>query len=243
MRRSKSVPSGGTRLEIAVALTASALVLGLTMFAVPPTAALFTADYPEAVTFETGTIFQGERVTPAFKVADHSSGTGSDASSPVAFAGDGRTFQTSAWPATFAAGRYVELRFNDPLPAAVALSAVSFDLAWASVAGNACMYFELRDSGGTLVDTEGSSASPLACRATSALGNLITPLPPLTVTDQANAATVRMFVASSGAAGTVIDKAVLTVTYNGEQFTLYPTDVTDLADGSPWIEHWGLAGP
>ena len=110
MRRSKSVPSGGTRLEIAVALTASALVLGLTMFAVPPTAALFTADYPEAVTFETGTIFQGERVTPAFKVADHSAGTGSDASSPVAFAGDGRTFQTSAWPATFAAGRYVELR-------------------------------------------------------------------------------------------------------------------------------------
>ena len=243
MRRSMSVPSGGTRLEIAVALTASALVLGLTMFAVPPTAALFTADYPEAVTFETGTIFQGERVTPAFKVTDHSSGAAADASSPVAFAGDGRTFQSSAWPATFTAGRYVELRFNGPLPAGVALSSASFDLAWASVAGTACMYFELRDGGGALVDSEGNSASPLACRAAPTPGNLVTPLPPLNATDQANGATLRMFVASSGAAGTAIDKAVLTVTYNGDQFTLYPTDVTDLADGSPWVEHWGLAGP
>ena len=243
MRRSKFVPSGGTRLEIVVASTASALVLGLAMFAVPPTAALFTADYPNAVTFETGTIFQGERVTPAFKVTDHSAGAASDVSSPVAFAGDGRTFQTSSWPATFAGNRYVELRFNGPLPVGVALSSASFDLAWASVAGNACMYFELRDAGGTVVDTEGNSGSPLACKAAPTLGNLLTPLPPLTLTDQANGATLRMFVASSGAAGTVLDRAVLNVTYNGEQFTLYPTDVTDLADGSPWIDHWGLAGP
>ena len=243
MRDSKSVPSGGTRLEIVVALITSALVLGMVMFAVPPTAALFSADYPDVVTIGTGTVFQGERVTPAFSVGDHSSGSASDASSPVAFAGDGRTFPTSAWPTTFAADRYVELRFNHPLPAGVALSSAAFDLTWASAAGSVCMYFEVRDSGGTLVDSEGSSSSPLACISSSTLGELVTPLPPLAKTDQANAATVRMFVASSAAAGIVVDRAVINVTYNGEQFTLYPTDLTDVADGSPWIEHWGLAGP
>ncbi len=243
MLGSKSVPLGGTRLEIVVALITSALVLGLVMFAVPPTAALFSADYPDVVTFGAGTVFLGERVTPAFSVSDHSAGSASDASSAVAFAGDGRSFQTSSWPTTFAADRYVELRFNYPLPAGVALSSAAFDLSWASVAGNACLYFELRNSGGTLVDSEGGNGSPLACRATPTLGELVTPLPPLTVTDQANAATVRLFVASSGAAGIVIDRAVLNVTYNGQQFTLYPTDLTDVADGSPWIEHWGLAGP
>jgi len=240
---SKSVPSRGTRLEIVVALIVSALVLGLVMFAVPPTAALLSADYPEAVTFGTGSIFLGERATPAFSVTDHSGGAASDASSPVAIAGDGRSFRTSSWPATFAADRYVELRFNGPLPAGVALSSRAFDLWWASVTGNACMYFELRDAAGTLVDSEGSSASPLACTSTSTLSELVTPLPPLTVTDQANGATVRVFVASSAAAGTVIDRAVLNVTYDAAQFTLYPTDLTDIADGSPWIDHWGLAGP
>jgi hypothetical protein len=243
MRPPTFVASGGSRRELALAFVASALIVSLAMVAVPSTAALFTSDYPAVVTIATGQIFPGDRVSPAFSVTDHSGASASDASSPVAFADDGRSFTTSSWPAAFANGRYLELRFNGPLPGNIALSSASFDLYWASAAGDACMYVEVRDADGALLDTEGDDTSPLACTASSTIGELLTPLPSLTKTDQANGATVRMFVASSGAAATVIDRAVLNVTYNDELYTLYPTDLTDVADGSPWIDHWGLAGP
>ena len=62
------------------------------------------------------------------------------------------------------------------------------------------------------------------------------------ITDDANGARVTVFASSSGASSIVFDRAVLTATYNGEQFKLYAVDVTDVADGSPALYHWGLAG-
>lgn len=233
----------GAGREFALAFVAGVLTVSLTMFSVPYSAALFTSDYPAVAIMSSGQIFPGVRDSSAFDVSDHSGGSQLDVSSPVAFAGDGRLFTTSSWPASFAGDRYVEFRFNSPLPGNVPLSAASFDLSWATASGTACMYFELRDASDALLDTEGDAGSPLACTSTAALGDVLTPLPTVSSTDQANGASVRMFVTSSDSAGTVLDRATLTVTYDAEQFRLFATDLTDLSDGSPWIEHWGLAGP
>jgi hypothetical protein len=224
-------------LPIAV-LCCSQVMLGMS-----GTGALFTAGYPDEVTVSAGQIFPAERLSPAFSVSDLSSGTAADASSPVAYANDGRTLTTSAWPASFAGDRFIELRFNQPLPGSVGLSAASFDLSWATSSGTACLYFEGRDQSGALIDVEGESGSPLACTSSASPVGLVTPLPGMTETDVANAARVRLFVASSDAGGTTLDRAVITVTYRGEQFTLYPVDVVDVADGTPALVHWGLSGP
>ena len=143
------------------------LIAAVTALSVPGTGALFTGDYPDVVTISTGQIFPAEHVSPAFAVSDHSSGSGTDVSSPVAFAADGLSATTSAWPAAFASDHYVDLRLNEILPANVALSAASFDLSWASAAGTACLYFEVRTAGGTLIDAEGNPGSPLSCTSSA----------------------------------------------------------------------------
>lgn len=231
------------RFDVLATLLAAALTLMSVMFSTPGTGALFTADYPEVVTLSAGQIFPAERVTPAFSVSDHSSGGASDVSSPVAFAGDALTLSTSAWPAAFDAGRYVELRFNGALPGNVDLTAASFNLSWASASGAACLHFELRDQFANLVDSEGTTGAPLSCTSSATPVGLVTPLPGVVNTDDVNAGALRMFVSSSGAAATVLDQAVVKVTYNAVQYTLYPIDVVDSADGSPSLYHWGLAGP
>ncbi len=243
MRPPKLASARGMRVDALATLLAAALILALVMFGAPGTAALFTADYPQVVSFGTGQVFPGERVSPAFKVSDHSSGSAVDASSPIAFVGDGRLVTTTPWASTFASDRYVDLGFNAPLPANVALSAASFDLSWASAAGTACMYFEIRRSDGTLLDVQGSSGSTLSCTSSIDQVALVTPLPTLATTDDANGSTVRIFVSSSAAAATIMDRAVLRATYGATQYTLYPVDVTDAADGSPSLDHWGLARP
>lgn len=231
------------RLDVLATFLAAGFIVALGMFHMPSTSALFTADYPVDLTISAGRVFPAERISPAFSVSDHSAGSASDVSSPLAFSGDGRTTTTTAWPAAFTNGSYVDFSFNSPLPANVALSAASFDLHWASAAGNACAYLELSDSSGTALETEGSSGSPLACTSSSSPVALVTPLPSLSLTDAANGSRVRLFIASDAAAATVFDQAVVRVTYNAEQFTLYPTDMVDAADGTPSLDHWGLAGP
>jgi len=52
-----------------------------------------------------------------------------------------------------------------------------------------------------------------------------------------------VFVASAASAATIIDQAVVRVTYDSEQFTLYAIDLADVADGTSSLDHWGLAGP
>ncbi len=243
MRRPILAATVGSRLGAPAILLLVTLSFSLVAFGVPGTGALFTADYPDDVTISAGQIFPDERISPAFSVIDRSSGSAVDVSSSVAFANDGLIQATSAWPVAFAGGRYVELRFNEPLPGSVGLTAASFDLSWATASGTACVYLEVRDQSGTLVDSQGDSGNPLSCTSSASAVDLVTPLPGVSATDAANGARVRMFVSSSTGAGTVVDRAVLKATYGAEQFTLHVVDLIDVADGTPALYHWGLAGP
>jgi hypothetical protein len=230
------------RKDVIATAAAVVLITALTLFGTPSTGAVFSGDYPQAVTISAGQIFPDERTTAAFSVTDRSSGSAIDASSPLAFVGDGLIATMSPAPTAFDGGRYIEFRFDQPLPGNVALSSASFDVSGATTAGTLCVYFEVRDSNGSLLDTQGSAGVPFGCTSSSSTVTLVLPLSALSTTDLANGARVRAFVANGAGGQTLIDQAVLRATYNSQQFTLNAVDVIDVSDGSPSIDHWGLAG-
>ncbi len=198
-------------------------------------------------TFATARIFAGSWTTPAFDVGDASSGTEVDASSPLAFAGDGRTSATKAWSTTFSSSRYLDFDLNAPLPGGLAVSGATFDLAFASTAAGvtSCIYLEVRtQSTNTVIGTFGSSGSPVGCVTGTSLEAVSTSIASAVgSTDTADDLRVRVYSDSSGGVGSTIDLAVVNATSPYATFTLYPVSWTDAADGTPVATRWSLAGP
>ena len=170
-----------------------------------------------------------------FKVSDHSSGSATDASSPVAFAGDGRAMTTSAWPASFATDHYVELRFNDPLPGNVALSAASFDLSWASASGHGVHLFRCcATRAADCSMPKATRARPCRARRAPVQSTSSRHCRASASTDDANGATrahVRVELARRRQRSWI--RPCSRSPTDAEQFTLYPVDVIDAADGTP----------
>ena len=110
------------------------------------TRALFSDSAQKAATVGAGHISPGTRSTSAFSITDRSGGSAVDRSSVLAYAGDGRTTTTSAWSTAFASDRYLQFDFNDPLPAGLSTSAVTFRLLAGGTDSGAseCAYVELR---------------------------------------------------------------------------------------------------
>jgi hypothetical protein len=207
--------------------------------------AVFATQAEQPAVFGSRTLFPGERVTPAFQVGDASSGVETDRSSAFAVAGDGLTTTTSAWSTTFATDRYLEFDVNASLAPAVAISAASFDFAFASSGvGQACFYFEVRRiSTGAVIGTHGSSGSPVGCVTGTTLTSFSTPLASIATTTVANDLRVRLFGRESGAAATVIDRATVTGSTAYQSFTLYPVMFRDAADTTVDAVPWGLGAP
>ena len=114
----------GEMLLIAAAFGAAVGIVALT----GATRALFSDSAQKAANVDAGHIFPGTRSTSAFSITDRSGGSAVDRSSVLAYAGDGRTMTTSAWSTAFASDRYLQFDFNDPLPAGLSTSAVTFRL-------------------------------------------------------------------------------------------------------------------
>jgi hypothetical protein len=198
-------------------------------------------------TFSTARIFAGSWTTPAFDVGDASSGTEVDASSPLAFAGDGGTWATKAWSTSFSSSRYLDFDLNGPLPGGLAVSGATFDLNFASSAAGvtSCIYLEVRiQSTNTVVETFGSAGSPAGCVTGTSLQTVSTSIASAVAsTDTADDLRVRVYADSSGGAASTIDLAVVTAASPYAAFTLYPVSWTDAADGTPIATRWALAGP
>jgi hypothetical protein len=230
------------RVAIVVAVAAALGIGGRIAFAA------FTA--PSGVggnTFSTGRIFAGSWTTPAFDVRDASSGTEVDASSPLAFAGDGRTAATKAWSTSFGSSRYLDFDLNGPLPGGLAVSGATFDLTFASVAAGvtSCVYLEVRtQSTDTVIGTFGSAGSPAGCVTGTSLQTVSTSIAgAVGSTDAANDLRVRVYGKSSGGVASTVDLAVVSASSPYVAFTLYPVSWTDAADGTPVATRWALAGP
>jgi hypothetical protein len=234
-----------SRRRAAILLMAIAAVVSVAVATIGLSLAVFTAQTEEAAVFGSKALFPGERVTPAFRVRDVSSGTEIDRSNSFAFAGDGLTTTTSAWSPAFAADRYLEFDVNDSLASGFALSAATFDFKFASTgAGQACYYFEVRRiSTGAVLGGHGDPASPVGCVSGTTLTPFSTAIPSAATTSIANDLRVRLFGRESGSAPMVIDLAIVGGLTPYQAFTLYPVMFRDAADTTPEIIPWGLALP
>jgi hypothetical protein len=244
LRPGSPVPRGRRRRVlafVAVCVLSAAGTLGLRS-----SLAFFTDTETAAASLRSQSIFSGQRSTPAFEVADRSSGTVVDGSSTFGFASDSRTTTTSTWAIAFAANRYLEFDLNDPLQDGLGITAASFTLRFAgTTAGStACYYFEVRRvSTGAVLATHGSGASPVACVTGTTPTTSTTPIPSLDTSALANDLRIRVFGRDSGGAGIILDRAVVSGNTAYAAFTLYPVLFVDAADTTPLEIPWDLSGP
>ena len=230
----------------ALALGLAALALGLlNLQGASATGALFTANGPMSDVASTGRIFPGHRVTPAFSIADSSSGTTVDRSSPNAYAGDGRWSASHPWPTAFAPGRVLDLALNHPLPTGldVAGALLAVTLASDDSGGTACWYVDIvRTSNGALISTHGSAGSPLACTSGTTFARTLVPLAGVTSSDLADDLTIRLHGRSSTGAAARIDEVTVSGATPYAAFTLYPIRTRDASDGNVETLPWSPAG-
>jgi hypothetical protein len=207
--------------------------------------AIFTAQHAVQAEIGTARIFRGERTTPAFLVSDVSSGTAIDASSPIAFAGDGLYLLTRAWPSSVAAQRYVEADLNSPLPGGLPTTSaqLAVRLAAESPGATACFHAELRRaSTGELVSGHGSGGSPIGCVTGTTFATYNVPLSAVSGTDLANDLRVRIIATSSASGPVRIDMLTVSGSTPYAAFTLYPILTRDVDGDNVELRRWGLAG-
>lgn len=240
------VQASRTRFAALAGLAIAAVVAFATMGRPTDSLALLTDAATVEAELASGAIFPGEHVTTAFDLRDSSAGSEVDASSPFAFAADGRTSITSAWATTFASDRYLEFDFNAPLPASLAVSPASFTLRFASTGAVAvaCHYIEVRRiSTGAVLATHGSALVPLACATGTTYASSTTPLPAVDSTDVANDLRIRVLGSDSGGNGMSVDRTLVAGDTAHAPFELYPVTFRDAAGSTPAELPWELAGP
>jgi hypothetical protein len=230
----------------ALAIVPAAIALALLNLQVATaTGALFTSSDAAGGQASTGRIFPGHRTTPAFTIADSSSGTTVDRSSPIAYPGDGRWSVSHPWGTAFTPDRVLELVLNHPLAAGLDVPSAQLTVTLASddAGGTACWYVDLvRTSSGTVLSSHGSASSPLACTGGTTFVRTVVPLPGVAGSDAANDLTIRLHGRNSAGAAARIDEVTLSGATSLAPFTLYPVLTRDASDGNVETVPWLLAG-
>jgi hypothetical protein len=243
LARVRSIP---TALLVAGLVTAvAAFVMGTVLPGLPGTSALFTNQDPVDADVVAGRIFPGERDTPAFSVTDASSGSATDASSPIAYAADGRSVTTSAWSTAFAPDRYLDFDLNSPLPAGLDPVAADFRFRWASATGGStsCYFFEVRSrSNNDVLQVVGSAGSPAGCVTGTTPALTVSSISAVATTDIANDLRIRVYGSDAAGGASVVDAATVAGDDLLATFTLYPVRMVDAADTTPGVIGWGPAG-
>lgn len=206
----------------------------------------FSATTATTSTMSAKAVFPGVRSWSAWDLRDASGGGAEvDASDAEAFAGT--TTRTGNWATTWSTARYLTFDLNDPLPAGVATSGVTFDFDFAddrnSAGDQVCFYFEvLRRSTNTVIAAHGSPAAPVACQATRTVLQTSTPLPEVADTDIANDLRIRVYGRHTVSGRAMrVDRAVVSGSTAVSPFTLYETTYTDAADTTPATVPWPIA--
>jgi hypothetical protein len=183
----------------------------------------------------------------AYDIGDASAGSGEVVEDePDAFT-DGITDPSSGSFATsFSTTRYLDYRLSGPLATGLSVTSPSFDFDYASpsTARTVCFYFAVYDASSmTLLEAHGSSASPIACTASTTPVTTSTALTAVTTTDAADDLLVRVFVRSTAAGKINVDRAVVTGSTPSQSFTLYPNQISDCSAscGTPVVKVARLA--
>ena len=188
-------------------------------------------------------IFTGTRTVVAHTLHDVSNGTDTDNSDPAS-ATDSLKYVTGAWSSTFSATRYVEFDLDAPQAAGLATTAATLDFGYtSSKAGDAaCYYFEVRRiSTGALVNTYGSSASPVGCRTGTTIGTDHTSIvSDVNSTDVANDLRIRIYMREATNLANWIDLASVTVTTAYGTASEYTKTLNDQSTGTPSGGTWSV---
>ncbi len=209
------------------------------------TLSAFSASTATSSTMSAKAVFPATRSWNAWDMRDASSGAETNVSDAEAFTGV--TTTTSNWATTWSSARYLTFDMNTPLPDGVATSGVTFDFDFADNTNGAttqvCFWFEvILRSTNVVIGTHGSTGSPIACQATTAVQSTSTPLPEVTSSDIANDVRVKVYGRRTTAAGPMrVDRAVVSGSTTVAPFTLYETTYTDAADTTPATTPWSIA--
>ena len=195
-------------------------------------------------TIVTKRIFLGPRSLAAQDLRDASSGAETNKSDSYSYA-DGTVATTSTAIAS-GTNNYVEFTMSSARAGGLSVSGAQFNFRLASSggaqAGNACFWFDVR-SGGTVIGTHGSYASPLGCSTGTTQTSFSTAMPEVSSTDRANGLVIRAYVWETGTKIKTVNIDLATVTgstpYNA--FTAYEIQAVDDTSGTPTTAPWPLA--
>jgi hypothetical protein len=212
-------------------------------------ASLAFAGFDSAVTggpmsVSTKRIFPGPRTMSAWDLRDASSGSETNKSDPLSYAD--AIVQTTSTAIASGTNRYLEYTFSSGRPGGISVSSMQFNFRLASAggggSGNGCFYFDVR-SGGSVLATHGSYASPVGCSTGTTQATFSTSIPEATSTDQVNGLVIRVYPWETG--GTTrkvnVDMATLTGATYSAAFTAYESQAVDDTSGTPSTLAWALA--
>lgn len=234
-----------TRLRLALA-TVSALAIGASVVGISGATFSSPTSNPTS-SFGAKRIFPRVRSTSAWTIRDASGGAAETTSDdPLSYATDLRTTTTGNWASSFSSTRYVEFDFSGPAPSGVSVSSAQFNFNWASNAATdtSCVYIAVyRASTSTLLNTYGSSGSPLACANTTTPNQTIsqTISGVVTTTTTLNDLRVRVYAYESNARGIKIDRATTSGSTSYANFTLYEEIYRDASTGTATTTNWSVA--
>jgi hypothetical protein len=187
-------------------------------------------------------IYTGQRTTSAWQLDDAATGTSSNKAWATAFAADSITQTTGNWTTAYTTTRYVDVDFNNPLPAGLSISGATLNVTFAeSGGGTTCYYFEMRTaSSGAVIGTHGGTGSDIGCSSSTTLATVSTSIPEVATSDSGNDLRVRIYAKNTTSKALTLDRVTVTgSTYAA--FTLYGNLLTDASTAVPTTTNWGLA--
>jgi len=234
-----------TRLRLALA-TLCVAAIGASV--VGMSGATFTsATSNPTSSFGAKRIFPRIRSTSAWTIRDASGGAGETTSDDSrSYGADLRTTTTGSWSSSFASTRYVEFDFSGPTPSGISVSSAQFNFKWSAfnATDTSCVYIAVyRASTSTLLNTYGSSGSPLACAATATPNQTINQAisGSVTTTNTLNDLRVRVYANESASKSIKIDQATVTGATAYGNFTLYEEIYRDASTGTASTTNWSIA--
>ena len=214
-------PGGSHRwARVAVLALVAAVVPAL----VGSVSATFTASSAVAAnSISAGVMFPQTVSTAAYYNYDAAAGSGETNTTSHITVADGNLWATHAWGSSFSGTRYIDFKYNSPLPTARTTTGVAFNVKFQSEypgASLGCYYFEVRRaSTSALLGTHGSSASPIACQDGTAFTTTSTALPEVTSSDIADDLMIRIYGKEASFYGFKFDLATVSGTAD-DAFTL-----------------------
>ena len=169
---------------------------------------------------------------------DASTGTASSSTWSLVSADSTAYASAANWLSAFSSARYLKFTFPSYVPAGATVTSAVLDHTYKSNTNGdtTCVYFEA-SSGATLLNTFGSSGTPLSCNSTTAYATDQTTLLNVDTPGEVNGLLIKMFVRNSGGRRSLHDQAKLTVTYSldGSASCADPETITYPVTGDTWV--------